>query len=398
MHLNDKSEYIGIVTLTTGFNYGTTLQAFALQEIIRSLHYIPKLIVIKGSIIKGMDFRLEKLFVMLYRLMRHPVLMEKVKHYVHWIKTAYSNEIKKKIIAFSDNKLDTVLISYSALKKISKSSLYKAFICGSDQIWDASAMYVNPAYYLQFCPRGKKIAYAPSFGKDTIPKYNQNSIKKMLQGFDDISIRESRGAEMIKELINKDVPVVLDPTLLLNKESWENFYTGHPLAEFIHTMKDPLVLFFLDKPNPFVINSINACIKSWADKKQDIICITTEKEYFKRYFYDTPVILPNLDPFEFLNVMSKAKIVLTDSYHGVLFSINFNRNFWAFERNYIKGQNQSSRIMSILALLSLHDRYIIDDCNKDWTAPIEFPEVNTILNKKREHSLQYLENCIEKRK
>jgi hypothetical protein len=324
--------------------------------------------------------------------------MEKVKHYVHWMKAEYSNEIKKKIIEFSNNKLDTVLISYSALKKISKSSLYKAFICGSDQIWDASAMYVNPVYYLQFCPKEKKIAYAPSFGKDTIPKYNQNVIKKMLQKFDDISVREYQGSKIIKELINKDVPVVLDPTLLLNKESWESFYTGHPLPELFHTMKEPLVLFFLDKPNHSVINSISACIKSWANKSQEIICITTEKEYFYHYFYDTSIVFLDLDPFEFLNLISKAKIVLTDSYHGVLFSINFNRNFWAFERNYIKGQNQSSRIMSILTLLSLDDRYIIDYSNKDWNTPIEFIKVNMILSTKREYSLQYLKHCIEKRK
>jgi hypothetical protein len=251
-------------------------------------------------------------------------------------------------------------------------------------------MYVNPLYYLRFCGKEKRIAYAPSFGRDAVPEYNVRIIKKYLGGFGNISVRERHGAKIIKQLTGRDVPVVLDPVLLIRPESWRQFCGNIKTGR-----RNKFVLvFFLDIPDAAVMELLDSCIDMYRGRKYDVVFISPETGFFKNHFTGPALYYPGLGPVDFLREISTADIVLTDSYHGLLFALNFNRNFWIFERNYGKGHNLSSRILSMLEYLPLVDRYITGGGAKNWDAPIDFSPVNKRIEERRAYSLNYLENCL----
>ena len=171
---------IGIATVYTGYNYGSALQAYATKKILSDMGYEADVLKLCGSLAKGRDVRLGKLITIAWRSLLHKGGIKNLKNY----STNMSKMFKKGTIElfdeFFNDEISPRLISYSDLKRKAKSDEYAAFVCGSDQVWNSAVFYVDPFYYLRFAPFEKRIAFAPSFGRDFVPDYNIKKIGKYI--------------------------------------------------------------------------------------------------------------------------------------------------------------------------------------------------------------------------
>lgn len=133
-------------------------------------------------------------------------------------------EKRKKYEAYISKNIKFTARKYYGYKSILESNLfYDAFVCGSDQIWNPFFQGMDSTYYLQFAPKEKRIAYAPSLGTILIDDERKNVMKSKISEIPFVSVREESGAKLVSELIDRDIKNVLDPTLLLPKEWWDNF-------------------------------------------------------------------------------------------------------------------------------------------------------------------------------
>lgn len=374
---------IGILTVFTGYNYGSLLQAYSTQTVLQQLGYQPRLLWDKEGLIKGRDVRSKKILAMALRALIQPkAFREGIASYKSANNQRVLDESKKKFDEFTNSYLKIERHSYSKLKKIANTKEYHAFVCGSDQIWNSKAVYVDPLYYLRFAPNNKKIAYGPSFGKEEIPDYNREKIKKYLQDFKNLSIREQKGKELIKDLINKDVPVVIDPTLLLDSEHWKGL--SKPLS------LEPYVLFyFLSEPSKETVEKLKK-IENYLGKK--VVVIPSVSDWHNELYKVENI---PTGPLEFISLIKNADFVCTDSFHGMAYSINLNIPFLIFKRNHGKASDQSSRISSLLNILSLEDRFVNDrELNMEHINVVDFIQSNKTLSEQREKGLLYLKQAL----
>ena len=367
-----KQKKVGICTLYTGYNYGSALQAYSLKKYVESLGFNCDIIKLSGSLINGRDFRMKKAFITLFRMFLYSNNKKNaIKSFSQNNKNAINSNTIKLFDRFYDEKIIPVFLSYRKLKKIAKSDLYSYFICGSDQIWNSTAFYVDPFYYLNFSPSNKKIAYAPSFGRDYVPNYNKKIISNFLNKIPNLSVREESGKKIIKDIIDKEAIVCLDPTFLTSKEEW--------ISEFNikEKKKNYILVYFLNEPSKKASNFIKK-LSSLSDL--DIIYIGSG---IKNNTYAGPI--------EFLEYICNATYIITDSFHGVAFSIIFKKDFWVFERKY-KTENQSTRIINILQKLDLDNRFEPDDTIIN--EKINYKNVNLLINREIECSKKYLRNAL----
>lgn len=368
---------IGIVTPYKGYNFGTSLQAYAVKEFISSMGYQPYVIG-KKSFINGRDVSFEKVFVMFVRsIIRPKVFKNTFFSYKNNLTKDISSISKNKFIEFQ-NELDIHYHSYSELKKLGKNDEFLFFICGSDQIWNTTNLYLDPLYYLQFAPDKKKVAFSPSFGKKDIPEYNFNPIKKRIISFFKLSSREESGVNLIGEMTKRKADCLVDPTLLLDKTKWQKLIKNKKNNKIKY-----ILLYFLDTPNDYAIE----LLKELNDNNYELISLNYTYEQFK----NIGVKKVDAGPKEFLEYINGAEFVLTDSFHGTVFSINFHKNFYVFNRNYGTAVNQSTRIVSILNKCKLSDRLINSKVSELLSiSNSDYEEIDEFLVRERVHAEEYL--------
>jgi hypothetical protein len=188
------------------------------------------------------------------------------------------------------------------------------------------------------------------------------------------------GRELIKELTGRDVPVVADPTLLIRSMEWDSVKSDIGLPNHY------VLCYFLTEPSDKVKTSISRLVR---ENKKKLVILGHLSEI------DLPesiVLRPDAGPGEFLSYTSNADLVITDSYHGMLFSLIFHRNFWSVERNY--GQfDQSSRQLTVLSMLNLTDRYIKN--NYHFTEDqIDYVDVQSRIDVFVKLSTDYLKDSL----
>lgn len=373
---------IAIVNRTNLKNYGSLLQSFALCEAVRQLGYEAEIIWEDGSIYKNYDLRLQKIVSILFKLFFHPKLM---KSTLNDVKTVQRSTISEKTVKcfdeFINKNITRKYYKPSQMTKRNVGSRYDKFICGSDQVWCSTTLYVDPLMYLRFAPKNKRIAYAPSLGRNYIPNYNRRKMRRYINDIPFVSVRESTGERLIKELTGRDVPVTVDPTLLIPIEHWDTLKTPQNLKERY------VLCYFLSTPTQETQKKLYSFI---ADKGDVVIALNSRLEYLENKM---KVLYPDCGPSEFIGFVSDARYVFTDSYHGMLFSIMYQKEFWSVEREY--GEfDQSSRQRSLLETIGLTNRYI--DKNRDFSLDvIDYGSVETCLNKEILKSQKYLKEALD---
>lgn len=372
---------IGIITLYRGYNYGTSLQAYALKKVIGELGYYATILWTDENAHSGRDIRINKVLRMGVRMLIHPDLFKHtIEAYNRSLRQPLDDAIKSKFIEFEKKHLQVKGLPFQKLKNFAYAADTQALVCGSDQIWSAAGANVEPLYYLRFAPIDKRVAYAPSFGASKVPAYNQKLIKKYIAEIPYVSVREKQGAQIVFDLTKREVPVVLDPTLLVDWNQWEKPEKG-----------DYFLLYFLSEPSLNTINKIAALAK------RENCRIVALPYRFCVYSKIKDIDYPNAGPKEFVKLIRNARCVYTDSFHGTIFSINLNVPFWTIARNYGKGiVEQSSRITSILETFKLSGQYICNDAEAKLSdiPLLDFEEINLIRKEQKEKSLEYLKKAL----
>ncbi len=372
---------IGISTVFTGYNYGSALQAYATKHLIEELGYEAVMTKMSGSIIRGHDVRFKKVVAIAFNTLIKPANAEKnIGAYRQSLSITLPDKAKKSFNEFIDEHLKPQITSWKKLKNEAQSDEYFAFICGSDQIWNADTYYVDPHYYLKYAPEYKRIAFAPSFGRPNVPDYNKKIISKYISEIPCLSVREDSGAKIIKDLINREAEVLVDPTLLLNRSEWESQFG---LSNIIN--QKYLLAYFLNEPS----EDIKRLIKGYAEKNG--LSVIGIPYSFGNGFAD--IVYP-AGPQEFLSLVDNAEIVCTDSFHGTAFCLNFETPFYTFERNYGNAASQSTRIVSLLKMTNTIDRYYKSGELKE--SEIDFSNISTILKNEKNKSMEYLSQSLKK--
>lgn len=380
--MSGKNSLIGIACGCRKLNYGSILQSFALCTMIQKMGYQCEFIWVNNNTFKYYNIRPQKVLGVFRNVLLHPSLLPRVVRSVISIITKQSSteftiKSKEKFAEFKKDYLNINLYSYKDLKN--DENKYKCFVCGSDQIWNSYEYYMDPMYFLRFTNINKRVAYAPSFGENDVSYYNKKIIQKYISEFKSLSVREKSGSDICKRLIDKDVDVVLDPTLLLTSKEWESVLNINDVED------EYCFVYFLSTPTDVALKAINEIRKRYK--------IKTVPYMFECYESDERV---DAGPKEFIELIKNAKLILTDSFHGTIFSINFNKQFIAFDRNYNQGSNQSCRVTDIFDALQLRERFVTNEneLSAVFDKKIEYVDVNQRLDDLREKSKKYLEDSL----
>lgn len=374
---------IAVVNRTNLKNYGSVLQVYALCHTVERLGYNAEVVWESGNKSKNWDFRPNKVVSIAINLLFHPSLLWTTFKRMKAVRnTQISPEKIRLFDEFVQKYFNRRFYSNEELISVAESSEYVKFICGSDQVWMTTTLYPDPLMYLRFAPKEKRIAYAPSLGRNFIPSYNLKTIKMYIQDIPCLSIREDDGKRIIQEKTGLSIPVVADPTLLMNDKEWSE------LAAKIETPKDYLLCYFLDEPSSDIKQAISELSK---EQCQEIVIIGSLSEI---QCPNEHIHRPVMGPSEFLTYVSNANFVITDSYHGMLFSIIYQKQFWAVERAY-QIYDQSSRQLTVLSRLGIENRYVKGEAVLEKT-PIDYNSVNEKLSDFISYSLKYLDESIKK--
>lgn len=378
---------IGLSTYHTGFSFGTYLQAYALQEILKDYDDVVEIFSPK-SLLKNRDFRLNKIIGILKSTVFDKELRTKTfSSYFKDILSISHNSITM-FDAFKVDRLNTRVLSTKEMSDLARQDKYRHFVCGSDQIWDATSAYLDPVYFLRFAPQEKRVAYAPSMGDNRIAPHNKSKFSEYISEFEHLSTREKQSVGLIESLAGKPCHFVLDPTLLHTTEFWEQTAKASSLSP--EGLRSSYVLtLFLSEPKSILKNAII-----------DIIDTLQMPPLSIRYDFGqdgVESLFMDAGPYEFLHLINQSDYVLTDSYHGVCFSLLFRKPFIIFPRNYGKDINQNSRIESLLETLELTSRYFTIENRDILESSIQYDKVENILNDARVKSFTYLGNALNGR-
>ena len=377
---------IGIITLWQIGNYGAELQAYALARAINDLGYDCENI--DYPFYKNKDFKLTRRGRTPFSIGWSNILKEFLLPKMKAVK-AWSHPGKKKARAINFRKLYQ-LTPHSSKRFLSFDELYsyKDFdydtcIAGSDQIWNPRSLATIEPYFLTFAPPGtRKISYASSLGVSDIPDSLKPIYKNYLQDFKAISVRESGAVGLIEAISGQPVVQVLDPTLLLDAGTWKE------LSGSVPAISKPYLLLYDLIPNKTIISLARKIAEDHGlpvyricrDASANVIPGITN--------------LSEAGPLEFLSAIEHSSYVVTNSFHGTVFSILFHKQFLSLIPSKM---NNSSRISSLLNMFSLGDRMIAETegAAEFPSKEIDYDRVDKLLEKEKEFSVNYIKSAIQ---
>lgn len=385
------SKKVGLAITTYTHNYGSFLQSFALVETIKRLGYTPEVISTKGvqNLISSArrKYFLKRMFnineLLSYSVMFKGIGMKLInKDYAknQKIRGAAFDRFRDKYFSFSP-----VGHTWEEIGNICRD--YCAVVVGSDQLWRPAN--IEGGYFtLEFVPDEiNKVAYAPSFGIPRLEKPQAEKVKHFIPRLNHIGVREERGQQIIKELTGIDVPVVCDPTLLFTKEDWDS-YVGDRL------INDDYVLTYFIGDHEDYLRFAKRLGDYWGIKVVGIVHIDGYNNNISTYIDDTPY---DIDPFQFINLVKFAKCVLTDSFHCSVFSIHFEKEFFAFKRfSDTNTMSTNNRLTTLFNVAGIEGRILSgkEDISDSLFKPINYSVVRENIQKKRDFSMDYLSNAL----
>lgn len=346
-----ESIKIGIITQITfdSVNFGNYLQAYALNKYINSQHdtiYAETLLLKDDTGLRYTSFK---------GWFRHNYLKKKRAAYrfIFGIK-----KIDERYTRFRQFAVDNIILSKEQVTMSEiDSQKYDALIVGSDVVWYQIPGVIDLPKLLPFYKNTKKrYSYAASFGNNHIPTENIEIVKKYISGFDKISVRESTAMEMLFDMGIKGVTHTCDPTMLLSDKEWRSI-SKKPYIIEKNKVDDYVFAYFLGDSD----RQINIIRKYFENKKTTVLYIPHVNGMMKRK-RENNCDLIDCSPEEWLWLVDNAQYVITDSFHGLVFSIIFRKKFVTLQRVFLENINSRSR--DLLSTISAEDKMIkIDELN-----------------------------------
>ncbi len=369
--LNKKSHSTATITWITYPNFGTYLQAYALQQYIISLGYDNSIIddaTIIESYSLGKDTWKQKLKIKIKLLSKSFRELQRAQK----ISFASYNKFKREYL----------FIDYNTLPLSFLDTRYNTYICGSDQIWNPFSLgYPNSSFFYADFTYKKKIAYAPSIGVSQIPQKYERRFADLISNFRFLSAREEQGRNIMSKLTKKEIVKVVDPTLLLCQNDWNELLKTNSDSE-------PYVLVYLLTPNNKYLNAA----KSFAHQHGLPLKIV----FLHSGYYSEADELILGGPIEFLQAINNASYLFTDSFHGSIFASIFHVQFVTFRRFQNVATSQNSRIENLLSMMNIPERLIGEDdlCRIAHLNPIDFVQLENSISPFILKSKQYLSTAL----
>lgn len=310
---------IAIITIIDN-NYGNRLQNYAAQEILKKHSLYPETIRLSNNLIDDIKHSVRNV-IKKDRYTSFRIFDKNIK----WSKFCFANDF---------------------------SSKYDYFSIGSDQVWNAewfdTSDYKKNMFLLSFAKPEQRICMSPSFGLTELPEKWKPWFKEQLSKYNHISVREEAGAEIVEQLTGKKASVLIDPTLMLDTNEWDKV-SAKPKG--IDTDSPYLLTYFLGEKNERVQKDIKEYSAKNNLKVYNLQDISDNRMY-------------SMGPAEFIYLISKAKLVVTDSFHACVFSFLYKKPFVVYARNW-KGSNMMSRLDTLLSKFDLKRKYIDSGLSND---------------------------------
>jgi hypothetical protein len=404
----------GLLTFHWAPHVGAYLQAYALYNVLRSfnfdvtvINFLPKLCTIVKPTTNLRDL-----------LLKYHYIVSGERSLPSTIRGVAGEILTQLFYLGFERRKKAVYETCTALMKLSKRVLslnelrdvintLDVVIAGSDQVWNPLYLrYSDYAYLIPFRLKNtRKIAYAASFGiddLDSIPSNLLNIYKVWLRDFDAISVREQSDVVFLSKLVGKEITHTLDPTLLLNNDWW-SIHGVPPDARSLDNIADYVFVYNLTYD---MIKPIEPFLNKLREKGLTILayymprpfplkqCIEDIKHLVKIRNKLGITFVEYISPFEFLWLIKNAKYVITNSYHGTIFSILFEKNFIV-----IPPRGKSKRILDLLDLLGLRERAISAYCDvnrlqKIMMEVVDYDLVMKRLEFYRSRSLDFLSSAL----
>ena len=356
---------VGISTYHSANNYGTCLQCYALMHLVEQAGYDCDVINYQGE-----------------KLSNSPVMRKGI---VAWLTNFCVSTGSRQLKRLSEKNFNNFRqkhfhlsspVTAADLSKLTEH--YDLFISGSDQVWNP---YICgcPSLYLQEFVRGKtkRGSYAASFGISALPEMEQERFKRDFEQFDFLAVREPEGAQIIRDLTDKEAAVVLDPTLLLTAEEWQ--VLEEPL-----NIKKPFIFVYM-------LGASSRMLRFATKLKRKVrmplvFCpFPVGKPPISRWY-------PFISPARWLWLMRNASYVVTNSFHGTAFALNYEKEFFIDISNNLS--TLSSRIMRLLSLTGQEKRVIGQGAEENVNVSIYYPPIREALAQERKQSRIYLMNML----
>jgi hypothetical protein len=369
---------IGTITFHKTENYGAILQACALQKILSGMGH-------DSEIIDYYDPLMRISLLSRFRKVRYFVWHSIVRKLLVGVgRKRKTEEFCRKFLRLSTKK-------YLCSEKLHVDPpIYDVYIAGSDQIWSPNIINNDPSYFLTFAPSDKKrISYAASFGISQIPGEFVDDYRERLNKIHALSTRELEGRKIIERLTGRNAEVTLDPTLLLDQNQWSQIAVPYESSR-------PYILCYY-MPGEITVNkSITSLARQvsvltgWR-----IICIG-QKEYMKL----NPLYHSIFDagPAEYLGLFQNASFVITNSFHGTAFSINYRKPFLVpIDKNIPPEEALTSRITTLLSTLTLEHRLIPvgESLPLDDILSLDYRAAEIILQHEKKKSISFLTDALK---
>lgn len=383
---------IGVVTPYKVINYGTKLQAYAMQKLFEKyddaeiINFLTKSDS-RPSALRGKIFSLD--------IWNHKIIEKIKEHQQRKNMELYENlQIRKKAINSFDKEFLTFseyTVGSKKLKELVKK--YNCVVCGSDQLW-APRNVIADYFTLTWVPRSCTImSFSASFGISEVPIHLRRKYKCFLRRFDFIAVRENNGRDIVKNMIGRDAVVTADPTIMLERDEWENVSKRSKIS-----IGEPYIFcYFLGS---------NGKHRNFADELKKITGLkVVNLPHFIEYCDADEKLgdykLYDVSPSDFLYLIANAEIVLTDSFHASVFSFIFEKKLGLFERfRNDSMESTNSRIYSLLNNLNAEYCLIKDNISisEFLSKKMDYATINDRLDKIRKKSNIYISSSFDRRK
>ncbi|MHC1714448.1 MAG: polysaccharide pyruvyl transferase family protein [Acidaminococcaceae bacterium] len=381
---------IGVLTTFYSKNYGAALQAYALCQILIKSgfkaelinykkaipnHYVPNAVK-KDSANQGMINKLvvrSKNFFIKY-------LSNQQKYTNSEIRNCCFESFVNELLPMSKESYNSPEEFFTCVSSMA----YDTFICGSDQVWNPMVHGFDPVYYLNFKTSAKKVSYAPSVAYSRFDDDELSRIGCEISSIDSLSIREASSAKQLQPFVKKKISTVIDPTFLLSGAEWRSIRSNF-------CEEEKYVLVYILNYNEYS-NRITRLVSDFAKKHNyKIICLPYTNIKFSGevqvdYRYD---VAPN----DFIHLVDKASMIITNSFHATAISINLNRDFLVVSSEN-RNHDLQVRLSDLLEIFNLENRRFFSDTPFISEEKIEYEIANRIIDEQRNSGLEFLKKAI----
>ena len=362
---------IGILTMHRVQNYGSALQAYALQEYINRLGYDAELIdyIFPNGRHKQKRSLMKRIKSTLFKWAFCLSILRKNKRFARFYKAYY--KCSERQFAHPE-----ALMKYDYP--------YDILVTGSDQVWNPIHVLTDTSFFLPFAhEHTPKVAYAPSFSVSSVPEGFDAIIRPYVESYSHLSVREKSGLDIVSALTDKEVTMVCDPTLLLTKDDWTLLAEQSEIK-----VSEPYILVYVLSYayNPYP--AINAIIEK-VQQELNLPLILLDAPILDMKFKNARFI-KDAGPAEFLYLVQHASFIITTSFHGTAFALNFGIPFYSV----IKDRSGfDTRMMDLIDAVEA-DRAIVYDRPIDRPLTMEYADIAKRLEGMREHSQDYLKRSL----